>query len=217
METVPYLGMWSIIANIVSVLLGFLAIALVVYFFLFCRKTETAISRCMTQIETQAGTLEKLTGFQLFKIRNPLSEYPPTHADEIPVIATHLTQIPRVITHSLQKISLDKTKPLPLQDKIGPYIILYYYIAQANYWSQHFLPSFEEYDESVQLHLATKRIVDASADDFARIEQILSQLDINDLHDNPLFDAYRETQDFWRNRVRSSSDVYIARQRTAIA
>ena len=64
----PSAELWSIVASIVSVVLGFLAIAMSVYFFVVGRKTEREVSNSLIKIETQADMLQKLSGRQMDRL-----------------------------------------------------------------------------------------------------------------------------------------------------
>jgi hypothetical protein len=88
---------------------------------------------------------------------------------------------------------------------------VYYYTALANFWAQRSLPDPAEFDEENEFHRLTRRIVDSSYPDFQRMARILEAIDQDRLNRNDAAQLLIETRDFWRNYVRSVSDLWLRR------
>ena len=65
---------WSIVSSIVSVILGFFAIVISLWFFMVSRKTEKDVSNALAEIKTQADMLQKISGKQLDRLTKYVTE-----------------------------------------------------------------------------------------------------------------------------------------------
>ena len=214
METLTTTEIWSIISSIVSVILGMFAIFLSAYFFVVGRKSEKEVSQSLTKIETQADILQKITAKQLDRLTKHVTQGTKNPYDYIlPNLVTVLAELPYTITSTLRTENSNDNEQL-INEVVTCYIALYFYTVQTNYWSQQFLPSLNEFDESNDMHKTIQRIVDMSNGDFERIASILANLikaDINRLESNSLIGLLTETRDIWKDYVKSSTEVYAAR------
>lgn len=203
---------WSVVASIVSVILGGFAIGLSVHFFVINRKTEKDVSNSLTKIETQAELLQKIAGRQLDRLTKYVTEQRSGAIDEaLPQLITILAELPQTIIAQTQQPTNGNQDQLT-DELIGCYIGLYFYVAQTNYWSQINLPNLSEFDENDVIHNSAKRIVDLSAADFKFISDVLEKCDATRLESHTLYHLFHETKDFWKDYVRSSSGVFKFRQ-----
>jgi hypothetical protein len=205
--------LWSIVASIVSVILGFFAIFLSVYFFVQSRTTEKGVSNSLVKIETQAESLQKLTSRYLDRLtRYVTEEKSQAMNDSVPALVAILAQLPQTITTTLLQITpRDKTDELTTEI-YSCYITLYFYIAQTNYWSQFYLPTAAEFDEENRFHTLVRRIVDMSAADFEVIANILSKCEQPRLQTNKLVHLLNEMKEFWRTHVKTTAQVFIRQE-----
>ena len=205
---------WSIVASVVSIILGFVAIVVSIYFFVTNQKTEKNVSNSLTKIETQTEMLQKITGKQIDRLTKFVTEPRSSIIDDsLPDIISRLTELPQTILSQTQRTTSEADGNPLLPEVITCYIGLYFYTAQTNYWSQYYLPDTDEFSEDNVFHLTTKRIVDLSATDFHLVEDILNNCGTEQLESNPLCHLFNETRDFWAKDVKSSADVFISRQR----
>lgn len=209
----PNVELWSIVSSIVSVILGLLAIALSVYFFVQSKNTEKGVSNSLTKIETQAESLQKLTSRYLDRLTRYVTEdKPDAMSESVPTLVAILSQLPQTITNTLMQVApRDKTQELTTE-LYSCYIALYFYIAQTNYWSQFYLPRASEFKEDDPFHTLVRRIVDMSAADFEVMANILNKCDQPKLQTNQLVHLLNEAKDFLRIHVRTTAQVFIRQQ-----
>src|SRR3989339_1546620 len=121
---------FSIAASIVSVILAVLAITFSILFFVLSKKTETQALSSLTKIETQADSLQKLTGRWMDRLTRYVTSERPSILDEsFPQLLTILSQLPQAITATITQVPARETA----DDTIYSfYIILYFYTAQTN-------------------------------------------------------------------------------------
>lgn len=206
---------WSLVGSVVSVILGVLAIAISIYFFALSRNTETKISNSLAKIETQADMLQKLTGRQLDRLTRYVTDQPPRSAEEQ---VTNLLAFLVEIVPSLQPRAAESAQPNTealTKELISCYIGIYYYAALTNFWAQFYLPALGELDQQNEFHVLVQRAVDQSAADFTAMAQVLSRVDQQKLQQNPLSHLLNEAITQWRDRVRTSTQVYAARTQSA--
>lgn len=203
--------LWSIIASVVSVLLGLLAIGLSVYFFGHGRDTERAVSNSLTKIETQAEMLQKVTSRQMDRLTKYVTEDRPAEPDMAQTLIA-LLELARPLTANLQhSLGVADTERLATE-LVTCYIGLYYYTVQTNYWAQWHLPAIVDFDETNQFHVLVKRVIDQSAVDFAAMARLLESVDRPRLDGSPVAHLLQEATQVWREAVKSCADVYIARE-----
>ena len=96
----------SIVSRAVSIILGLLAIALSVYFFVQSRNTERGVSNSLTKIETQAEMLSRLTSKQLDWLTKYVTEERlPSSEPQVLQIVMRLVELARPLTASLRQMS----------------------------------------------------------------------------------------------------------------
>ena len=111
------IAIWSVVASIVSVILGILAIAISIHFFVVGRKTESAVSNSLTKIETQAQMLQRVTGRQLDRLTKFVTERPSRVEDVLPDLLVALGQLPATITTTLQQTSATASRGTAVDGK----------------------------------------------------------------------------------------------------
>ena len=95
---------WSIVASVVSIILGLVAIAVSIYFFVTNQKTEKNVSNSLTKIETQTEMLQKITGRQIDRLTKFVTEPKPSIIDEsLPDIISRLTELPQTMLAQIQQ------------------------------------------------------------------------------------------------------------------
>jgi hypothetical protein len=204
-------NVWSLAGSIVSVVLGILAIGLSIYFFVQARNTETKISSSLTKIETQAEMLQRITGRQLDRLTRYVTDQPMTNPQEqVQSLLALLVEVVPVLQPRIAEAQHPNAEGLT-RELISCYIGLYYYAALANFWSQFYLPPIEELDSANQFHVLVQRAVDQSAADFTSMADVLTRVDQAKIHENPLAHVLEEAIAQWRDRVRTSTQVYAAR------
>ena len=88
----------SVVAGLVSIILGFLAIALSLWFYRQTKDTEKNVSGSLTKIETQAEMLQKITGRQLDRLTKYVTESKRDNQDEqTSAIIKVIAQLPAML------------------------------------------------------------------------------------------------------------------------
>ena len=205
---------WSIVSSIVSVILGFFAIFISLWFFIIGRKTEGNVSNALVEIKTQTDMLQKISGKQLDRLTKYVTNAKNTAQsdDMISEMLKVIIQIPQTLTSNLNDGSANQqTNEQLLQELVSCYIALYFYSAQTNYWAQIMLPDVTEFDPQNSFDAACKRSVDMSAQDFDIMAGIISRVDLTRLNQNALNHLLEETKSTWKDLVKNSSQVYETR------
>ena len=203
---------WSLVGSLVSIILGAFAIVLSIYFFVQSKKTEQSISVSLAKIEAQTDALQKIAGRQLDRLTKYVTQsHNPATDDALAELIPVLKDLPKSLLGSRS----DAITPTPgtedAQELLIAYGALYFYIGQANFWSQLNLPSAAQYDPTQPIQSEAKTIVDLSAQDFNYVAEILGKKDVSKLNGTSIEPMVSRTKDFWRTTVRNSSDVFLLR------
>ena len=189
----------SIIASIVSVFVGLVAIALAVYFYTQSKTTEIKVSSALASIKAQTGTLEKLTGRHMDRLIKGITE-PRATKESLSAVMAAIQELPGSISSHLQ---------VPAQalitEVVTSYITTFYYVGIANVLSQPSLPTDPEMDNPV------KELVDQTYSDFYYMEALLAKASPAELQTNRLAHLYEYAQQQWKPFVRNAAMVYQQR------
>lgn len=201
---------FSIISSIVSILLGFIAIALSFAFYYFGRESEKNVASLLTQIKTQADSLEKLSGTWMTRLIKHVTTPKPNVSEETYTnLISAISKNSQLVPSSFQEQHHSSdSEEIEESDLHMLYIALYYYTAQTNFWSQLGLPTIEEFDESDENHMLIKNTIDMSFKDFEGISNIIEDCDINKLKETPNAELLSETKENWSASVRDSAFVF---------
>ena len=203
----------SIIAGATSIVLAFLAIVLMIWFFILSKNSEAKVSNSLTKIETQAESLQRLSG----RWMDRLTKYVTTEKPSIiePAITNMFTQLPQAIIQIISQVQTKQSGEITLtseQFNIAA-ISIYFYSAQTNYWSQKFLPLISEFDENNPNHTLIKRIIDTSHQDFQTIHQALLKTNQDELSKCKIYNIYLETKNDLAPYVHSVSEIFVLREK----
>ena len=204
----------TIIASVASLVVSIGAVTLAIVFYMGGRNTELRITTALAEIKAQTEALQKLSGKQIDKLLD--HAFNSHTADSNTEITKQLLNVLKEKPDALMGQVSEQQKKTGSQDEqiqITLSIVIYFYTAQTNYWSQFYLPKPSEFDRDNQFHQLVKRIIDSSYADFNLSDKILSQIDENNLNRNNLINLFKETRDDWRYSVKSSSDVFIDREK----
>ncbi len=197
----------SVVAGLVSIALGILAIVLSLWFFRQTKDTERNVSNSLTKIETQADMLSKLTGRQLDRLTKFVTEPKPAKSDEqMGELIRIFAQLPQMLLSP----TTDGTVP-NREQQIALLIALYFYTAQINWWAQNSLPNVDDFDENDAFHNHTKRVIDMSAADFQAAAAELAKCQDHELTALNTYHLLDETKKNWSGVVMTSTEVYIRR------
>ena len=98
----------SLIASATSIILALLAIILSVWFFVLSKKTEKESSNSLTKIETQADSLQKLTGRWMDRLTKYVTTDKPSPFE--PAINTMFLQLPQAIIQFMSQTQISQSK-----------------------------------------------------------------------------------------------------------
>jgi hypothetical protein len=205
---------YRLAGNIVSIVLGVVAILMAVAFYLAGRGTEQRVAASLTKIETQTDMLQKVTKSQLDRLTRFATERPVQDPARPVDLVLQLIEVAEPL------IMLIRQQPAvgaPQAEELRPFLVschiaLYYYTALANFWAQGMLPNVEDFDEKNNFHALTKRSVDGSQTDFAMMAQILEGYAPSVLQASPFASLLTEAQTVWRTTVQDSATAWVRRQ-----
>ncbi|PIV53098.1 MAG: hypothetical protein COY53_06055 [Elusimicrobia bacterium CG_4_10_14_0_8_um_filter_37_32] len=196
----------SIIAGCVSIILGFLAIALSVYFFIQSKISEKEVSNTLENIKAQTNTLQKITATQMTRLIKGVTEIRPEQE-----IITHLISLINVTPQQDMIREKDLQIENLTQEAITAYIASYYYSAVTNCLFQaNLLPENEI--ENSELNNRVKNMIDKSYTDFNALENILNRVHTTRIQGNPLYNYYQETRNIWMQGVKDSKTTMESKQ-----
>jgi len=186
-----------------------------IYFFVKSKDTEREVSTSLAKIETQADALQKISGKQLDRLTDYVTQ-PTRNTDEVSKreIIEILKELPNTMgLLQASKFDSQGRSPEELEKELAlAYGALYFYIGQTNFWSQLNLPSADEYDEDEALQAEAKTVVDLSAQDFNVVANTLPTLKINEIEGSNIEPMVERTKTFWRDLVRNSAAVFLLRE-----
>lgn len=197
----------SIVASIVSIILGLLAIALSLFFYSQSKNTEKEVEKALEGVKSQTDALQRLAGRQMDRLIRGVTEPRPVEDSLVQVMLTAITQMPASIVSQLQGASAGATNQALINEAITCYIATYYYAGIANVALQSFLRPLGE----IEPDDPTKRLIDQTSTDFRYMEGLLNRVDSSELAANRLNHLYTEAATQWKPYVMDSTMVYKLR------
>ena len=202
----------SIISGIVSVILGFLAIGLSVYFFIQAKKAESETSNSLESIKAQTDILQKITARQLDRLTKYATETG-SYSDFVLQVFSLVKEFPTNISGNVSNPVDIAQKAQLLTECIRGYIGIFYYSALTNIALQWYLPPIEKYDENREINEMTKQLVNNSYSDFNIFGDMLkNQVHASNLTGNPVYNYYLEAQNNLRPYVKDTTQIYADRE-----
>ena len=201
---------WGMASNIVSMILAIMAMWFAFYIYDKGKATDQSITNSLSKIEAQAESLQKLSGKWMDRLtRYVTQERPPGPLDQtLPELVTVLATLPQAITMQINQPTKSDPPEHLIEELLTCYIVIYYYTALTNFWTQGYLPDVADFDEKNEFHQLTKRVTDGSSQDFGNIARILEATDQQRLSRNSLAHMLVETRNLWRHHVRSVADIW---------
>jgi len=174
----------SIVASIVSLILGGVAIWLSLYFYTQAKNTERNVQVALEGIRTQTEALQALNARTLDR----LTKYVTTPRDE----PNQTFQILYAAIRDLPEMALRLRPPGPQaidettrRELLSAYIALWNYTATSNIWAGFHLPRAEDFNAEDSFHTLVKYVVDRSAADFSYMTGIIQGVRIEDIRACP--------------------------------
>ena len=199
----------TLISSAVSIILGFGAVALAVYFYTQAKNSEARVSNTLESIKAQTDTLQRLTARQMDRLIRGYTDSRPPDESYLYMIVETIKQIPTSIASQLQGASSTTTSQALLVEVVTCYITAYYYAGIANLTLQGLLPPLADLKPNDTI----KQLVDQSYADFFTLDGILGRLEASWLTSNRLHHLYTEA-DLWKSipLVKDSTTVYQERE-----
>jgi hypothetical protein len=198
----------SLVAGLVSVILGIIAIGISVYFYTQAKDTEREVSGALEGIRAQTDALQKIVGRQMGQLIRGVTEQQPHDFTLVQQMIGAIKDIP------ISVITLLQTPPPSTQanqawraETIKGYLGAFYYSAITNLCNQYFLPPLEQ----LQPDDLFKRMVDGSYQDFRMMDNWFTTLDQVELQNSPSYHLYCETLEKYKAFVKDSTTVYAER------
>ncbi|MBI3127060.1 MAG: hypothetical protein HYZ11_05605 [Candidatus Tectomicrobia bacterium] len=239
-QTIPldWLSISGLVAGIVSVLLGVVAIALSVAFFYFGQKGEREASVALEGIRSQTKTLADISRQQLRELTGIIGQQtrpPETMAEIMSQLGPLMRELAasqrngliepeqpnRVVTgeiirgHNVPLLQNEVDRNILRESALSMYLAVYYYASCANFFAQGDLPSENEYQEGSLYHRFVRQLLDLSAADVMLITGALNQWAQREqsfVTGNRLFQIFGTQGNLVANLVRNSRQQFEARQ-----
>lgn len=173
META--LAVVGVIAGIVSLLLGGLAIWLSLYFYTQAKAVETNVQIALAAIQAQTDTLQSLNAKTLDRLTKYVTTPREDASQTTELLFSTLRELPSLVL-SLRLPSDTSGEAALRAELVDNYIVLWHYAGTANVWIAGYLPTPENFIETDPNHARIKHLVDRSAGDFRYLETLVNQM-----------------------------------------
>lgn len=201
------MNMLAFISGVVSVILGFLAIALSVVFYIQAKAAEKETEKTLERIQAQAEMLKGITDKHMTRLIRHATEQRPI--EEILTIITSVKNFPDTnLQLHLQQQEINTLTTQAIEGYIGSY----YYSAVANCLLQFYLPDAQNFDNTNQTHIFTKTMIDTSYNDFNNLKTLLGRIKQNLIQDNSAYSYYTSAEQFWTPLVKDSAMCFIEKE-----
>ena len=200
----PLLDILNVAAALASIVLAVVAIGLAVYFYVKGRDSESRASSVLSQMQSQVGTLDKLSGKMLDRLTKASIDARPEQEAILAIIST-LRQIPESLANGPRG---PIAQSVPQGEWIAALVAAYYYSSMANFLLQGMITAV---DEDTGIYKNFEGLVEASYRDFRYLEDLLADMGQVTLEANRLRPLYEETIRNWRPWVRSAFESYKTR------
>jgi hypothetical protein len=194
----------NVAAALASIVLAVVAIGLAVYFYVRGRDSEGRASSVLSQIQTQIGTLDKLSGKMLDRLTR-VSVEPRPEQEAILTIISALRQLPEGLANGPRG---PVPQNVPQGEWIAALVSGYYYSSMANFLLQGMITAV---DDGTGIYKNLEWLIEASYRDFRYLEDLLGEAGQSTLEGNRLRPLYEETIRNWRPWVRSAFESYKTR------
>lgn len=205
----------SLVASIVSVILGGFALFLSAYFFINTKNTENKVENTLEGIKSQTEALQKITLRQLDRLTKYATDNSPFNEILMNFLPSANTT-PSNVDALFSQLEVEKTEKEGLiAELINAYIGMYYYCAVTNVIAQGQLPPLEEYEANLPTSEMIKEIINKSASYFYSLKAILN--DNSRIHPyritaSSFNEIYKTTETNWSALVKDSTQVYAERE-----
>lgn len=206
------MNMVAFISGVVSVILGFLAIALSVVFYIQAKGAEKETAKTLERIQAQAETLKDITAKQMTRLIKHATDQRPI--EEILTIITSVKNFPDTnLQLHLQQQEINALTTQAIEGYIGSY----YYSAVANCLLQFYLPDAQNFDETNQTHIFTKTMIDTSYNDFNNLKILFGKINKTLVQNSPVYSYYTSAEQFWTPLVKDSAMCFVEKGKTEAA
>lgn len=195
--------------GLTSLVLGGFAIWLSLHFYERAKESEKQAALLLEGIRTQTDSLQKLTGRWMDRFTRHATE--PKPVDEgLMALVSAVADLPTTILTTLRITpGAEPTQVEPIRaELVNTYIGLHYYSAVANVALQTHLPAASEYDETNPGHVALRRLIDSTANDFSFMANSINAMERPRVDTSRLAHLLQETNRDWAPLVRNADGVF---------
>jgi hypothetical protein len=200
----PLLDIINLAAALASIVLAVVAVGVAVSFYVRGRVSEGRASSVLSQMQTQVGTLDKLSGKMLDRLTRVSIESRPEQ-EAILTIISALRQIPESLANGPRGSVAQGVSP---SEWIAALVSGYYYSSMANFLLQGMITAV---DDGTGIYKNLEWLIEASYRDFRYLEDLIGEAGQSTLEGNRLRPLYEETIRNWRPWVRSAFESYKTR------
>lgn len=201
--------LFSSAVGLMSLVLGGFAIWLALQFYEKGKDAEKQAALLLEGIRAQTDSLQQLTGRWMDRFTRHATE--PKPLDEgLMALVSAVADLPTTILTTLRiPPGVESTQVEALQaELVNTYIGLHYYSAVANVAIQTHLPSAPEYDETNDGHVALRRLIDSTANDFNFMAQSINATERARVDASRLAHLLEETNRDWAPLVRDADGLF---------
>ncbi len=200
----------SLIASVVSICLGLLAIWLSWQFYTKGKDAEGRTENALVEIRTQTRLLERLNARTLDRWTQFATGARP--ADQVTLLLVELMRgMPQSFAQQLRSPADDANNQVQRDAVLRSFIVTYFYAALTNVMAQFHVPA----EPSADPNDLIRRLVDGSHGDVLQLESLIASFGREMLQAHPLNSLYEEALQVWRPHVKTLAEVYASRQEVA--
>ncbi|MCX5709666.1 MAG: hypothetical protein NT088_02920 [Candidatus Omnitrophica bacterium] len=205
------MNMVAFISGVVSVILGFLAIALSVIFYIQAKATEKETAKTLERIQAQAETLKSITDKHMTRLIRHATEQKPI--EEILTIIATVKNLPDTnLQLHLQQREIDALTAQAIEGYIGSY----YYSAVTNCLLQFYLPDAKSFDSTNPGHVFTKTMIDTSLGDFNNLKILFGRINQALIQSSPVYSYYTSAEQFWSPLIKDSATCFVDKEQGGV-
>lgn len=237
-QTVDWLAITGLVAGLVSIVIGMVAIALSVAFYFAAKGAESAVNTALAGIEAQTQLLAEISTRHLKDLVGLVSQTarpPETTVDTMTAFAIAIRGLPQsaepgllqpqrtnetphgetISNHGIPQFPAAIDKTMVRDNFISLYYALYFYTAFLNVTAQGWLPNEEDYSETDRNHKMAREMLDLTAWDFRLMANALDlwvATEPDYVRGHRLYQLFGVSGQALMNSVRNASEEFAHRR-----
>lgn len=184
----------SIVAGLVSVIVGIIAGGLAIFFYIKQKEDATRVEVALAEIREQTNALQSISSGFLDRLTKYVTTTPksPPHQDPGRIVIDTLRGIPEIV-QMLRIPNVVEAGGATDGEMTRILAALRCYTAETNYWAGFFLPPAGEFDDNKGFHGLIQSVVDRSFSDYEVVSGMIESCDLDEISSEPIGVLHRET------------------------